>query len=698
MATKEFTQKNIPEEPEVFSFMYNNEFFILTTICSLPLVYFGGERLFGIATLCLLLVYVIHVSFQDTKSSVVGFVICVAVVEFCVLFSIGPLIWHSIFNIFLLIIYNVFILLTGGLGLLQFYDIRKDEKEFCANVEYFLFLLYPSCCVSILTWMTSFLFGSFIAPYVLVVVGFPAFYTFLNEKMKKSFSPNNDHVLGDAEKLLILLCYILSSSVVFCFVNFFDLLCLSSWISPLFFICVSLFFTTFFDTTDLRDMADIRNSQWQIFQICTGCLSLMLCALLSYIHGIVDKVNAIFLCIIFLSSTALFATIKYRYVKLSSSTCLFLLFLYILWFSQIPWYLHFSPANTVQLSFYFLEVLILLIAILSVAVVAASIGILYRSLLKPLLILHSLGFVVVENILFNSEVYPRYLVLFTTILALYTYQRLYNVHRLSKSCAVLCSTFHLYKTLNIFTMSNASFMDNGFTKLFVIIGQFCFSLILVIITYENREHLDIHWVFNYVGIVFFSLLPLSYTFLPLLHSNIFEGDPSFSDIAGLISILTGCCLAKLAFFNSINANLRKGSVILIFSGFFLRMLQPQPDFLQIFINYIPKLIFREIFYDTWQIVFSEYMILPWCMFFTILLLALLLFGLLHLKRLSSFNLNIISTFIGCTVGLCAARVILPYPKLPSSILSVPYMISTAITANHLIFSIKQPTTNCNSTK
>lgn len=54
-----------------------------------------------------------------------------------------------------------------------------------------------------------------------------------------------------------------------------------------------------------------------------------------------------------------------------------------------------------------------------------------------------------------------------------------------------------------------------------------------------------------------------------------------SDCTGFISILTGCCLAKLAFFNSINANLRKGSVILIFSGFFLRMLQPQPDFLQV---------------------------------------------------------------------------------------------------------------------
>ncbi|CAB3982047.1 Hypothetical predicted protein [Paramuricea clavata] len=616
--------------------------------------------------------------------------------QFAILYSIGPLLWQSFFNIIFLLVYNVFIVLTGGLGLLQFEVFRRDEIDFCANVEYFLFLLYPPCCVLILMWLISLTFGANLAPYLIITMGFPMCHTFLDPKLRPSFTEKHDHVLGHPEKMLALFNFILSPSFVYCLVNLFDLLQYSAWISVLFCVCVPLFLVTLLDTTDLRDMADIRNSRWQIFQVFTGCLSLILGAMLAYIHGIVDGINAVYLAVILLCTTTLFVAVKYRFSKLVSSiACGLLLTSYLAWLTILPWNLVFSMGSEIKLSFFTVEVLVSLLAVISVLAVVISLSVRYRSWLNQVLILHTFGFVVLEIVMMDGEVYSPYLMVLTSALVLYLVQRLHEVRRLNKTPALTCISLHGSKLLFMFTSLNAKPKLEALSSSLVVCGGFCLCGILMnALLFEHEKHLDRNKVLRHTGIVFMSLVLLSSTFLRTLYVFLTRDDPSPADIVGLIFLVTGACFAKLAFLHSNEQVARKQSILVIVSGILVTVLQPYFNILEIFMQ-IPKLIFREMVYETWHVIFAEYMILPWCMLLSLSLIMVLLLKLLSLKEISPLGLNVISILIGAPLGLYIAHWVLPYPKLPSSILSIPYMISATISTNSLLLAIKGPNINTN---
>ncbi|XP_028409209.1 uncharacterized protein LOC114531790 [Dendronephthya gigantea] len=687
-STKECSQDAV--ESSDVPFLYNGQFFILAVLCSLPLLYFGGERLFGVGALCLVTVYVFHISFHETKSSVIGFVICVAIMQFAILYSIGPLIWQSVFNVIFLLVYNVFIVLTGGLGLLQFEVFRRDEVDFCENVEYFLFLLYPPCCVLILMWLISLAFGVHLAPYSIIAIGFPMCHTFLDPKLRPSFSTKSDQVLGHPEKMLALFNFVFSPSFVYCLVNFFNLLHHASLISALFCISVPLFLITFLDTTDLRDMADIRNSQWQIFQVVTGCFSLILGAILAYLHEVVDGTNAVFLAVILACSTTLFFIVKYRYSKIMSSfTCGFLLITYLAWFTTLPWNLDFSIGNEIKLSFFTVDLLVSLLGVISVVAVAVSLSVRYRSNLNHILLLHTFGFVVLEIVLVDSEAYSPYLMILTSLLVLYLVQRLYNVRRLTKASAVMCFSLHGTKLLLILTSWNTKL--EATTSLLVVFSGFgaCATLTNIFI-FEHNKHLDRNEILGYTGILFGSLVLLSSTSIQSLCVVLNHSDSSSADIIGIILILTGACFAKLAFLNSEEQAMKKQSILVIFTGVLFTILQPHAS-IEVFTQ-LPKLIFREVFYDTWAVIFAEYIILPWCLFVSLSFVMLLLLKLLSLKAMTAIFVIIMSVCIGAPLGLYVAHWVLPYPKLPSSFLSIPYIISAAIVTSAVLLASKGQST------
>lgn len=86
--------------------------------------------------------------------------------------------------------------------------------------------------------------------------------------------------------------------------------------------------------------------------------------------------------------------------------------------------------------------------------------------------------------------------------------------------------------------------------------------------------------------------------------------------------------------------------------------------------------------------FSRYLILPWCLLLSLTIVVVLSLKLLQLKELSSLSLPIVSFLVGAPVGLYVAHLMLPYPQISSSFLSLPYILSTSITINSLLLSLK----------
>ncbi|KAJ7392324.1 hypothetical protein OS493_011981 [Desmophyllum pertusum] len=120
---------------------HNKKFACVFAPCAVPLFYIGGELLFGSAVFCILIMYLVDNTSRTKRSSLVSYVLSVLIFQLSAMYCLIPFLWKSVFNLGLIFIYNVFIVLSGGVGLLQFKQLQHEEPEFIMVGLNFLLLI-----------------------------------------------------------------------------------------------------------------------------------------------------------------------------------------------------------------------------------------------------------------------------------------------------------------------------------------------------------------------------------------------------------------------------------------------------------------------------------------------------------------------------------------------------------------------------
>ncbi|KAK2572784.1 hypothetical protein P5673_001770 [Acropora cervicornis] len=212
--------KDVYNARDVSSFIpgpcqHNKKFACVFFPCVVPLFYIGGELLFGSAVFCLLIVYLVDNTSRSRRSSLVAYVLSVLIFQLTSIYCLVPFLWKSVFNLGLLFIYNVFIVLSGGVGLLQTKQLQYEEPEFVMNMEYVLYVSYPIVGELTLAAVAGNMFSWPVAPFFCIIFGF-LFLQVFYPPSKSSFSnqsvvhqagqerPPERFILTSLEKTLLL--------------------------------------------------------------------------------------------------------------------------------------------------------------------------------------------------------------------------------------------------------------------------------------------------------------------------------------------------------------------------------------------------------------------------------------------------------------------------------------------------------------
>ncbi|KAL8586622.1 hypothetical protein ACOMHN_040130 [Nucella lapillus] len=114
-------------------FLYNKRVFITALPCLLLMLIMTGETLLLMVTIGALLIGLMtQIGGDVSKRCVVVFTLLFIPCHILVVGTVLPLLWLSAWNVVLLLVVNVFGVMTGGWAILQFQAFRMEEPAMCA--------------------------------------------------------------------------------------------------------------------------------------------------------------------------------------------------------------------------------------------------------------------------------------------------------------------------------------------------------------------------------------------------------------------------------------------------------------------------------------------------------------------------------------------------------------------------------------
>ncbi|CAL1543052.1 unnamed protein product, partial [Lymnaea stagnalis] len=108
----------------------------------------------------------------DSRRCVITFVIIFIPSHTYVLASVLPLLWLSGWHFLLIVMVNLFVIMTAGWVLLQFKAFRMEEPTLAAIVEQMLFTVYPLVCTGLVCWALGAVVPASVLPTVFSFIWF----------------------------------------------------------------------------------------------------------------------------------------------------------------------------------------------------------------------------------------------------------------------------------------------------------------------------------------------------------------------------------------------------------------------------------------------------------------------------------------------------------------------------------------------
>ncbi|KAI0240540.1 hypothetical protein LSAT2_008770 [Lamellibrachia satsuma] len=442
--------KMIPAWFKKGPYMYNGRTFVISIPGLLLVLAFGGETLLTVITCGGLVVHLYLRSGNKTRS-LEAYGVMVICVQIIVIYSVLPLLWKSLYTYAVIVpAVNTFSVMTGAWLLLAFDNFTYHEAELAQYIEVLLFTLYPVLCSVILTWLSLVLIPSIYAPYVFILTGFVILQFYLipmPSSYRKPIKGQKDdcNVLEPAFPACIALVFCWMPLSVFLVItaatDFSQLFQVVTVVECFFITTLSIFLATFFNLRQFLEDAGLSYYGVKITRkFCGNASMLGFCLLLYCRHVLSHLLPWLPIAIILhMAFGALWSCRKKKlYLQVVTATlCVY----YTLLFRELPWTLdyHIASGNVV------IGVVFTLLfgnCLMTVLCMYAS---LYFSTetFGSLLLLQTLGFVFLEQLLLRSELYSLLLMAAVTAFLIYVVLRLHYSKKLLWQPALAIVSVHL---------------------------------------------------------------------------------------------------------------------------------------------------------------------------------------------------------------------------------------------------------------
>ncbi|GFS27276.1 hypothetical protein ElyMa_005253100 [Elysia marginata] len=132
-------------------FRYNQRVFVTSLPAMMLVLAFGGETLILMGAIGTTAVALVS-QLGDSRRCVIAFVVIFIPSHMYIIASVLPLLWLSVWHSLLLVLVNVFVVLTACWVMLQFKAFRMEEPGLCSVAEQMLFTVYPLVCTCLVCW------------------------------------------------------------------------------------------------------------------------------------------------------------------------------------------------------------------------------------------------------------------------------------------------------------------------------------------------------------------------------------------------------------------------------------------------------------------------------------------------------------------------------------------------------------------
>lgn len=672
---------------------HNTKFACVFLPCAVPLFYIGGEMLFGSAIFCILIMYLIDSTSRTKRSSLVAYVLSVLIFQLSVMYCLIPFLWKSVFNLGLIFIYNVFIVLSGGVGLLQFKQIQHEEPEFIMNMEYILYISYPIVGQLTLTSVSGNVFSWSVAPFFCIIFGF-LFLQFFYPPSRSSFMhqnivhrageerPPERFILSSLEKTLLLVNLVTVPGSMFIVINFLELLHLITWLKLLLCGLLPVFLCTCLDIKEEIEFLELSKDTVAKVKLGSGLGSLMLLGIMLMpsgtvrVHMLLVIIGNVICCVLIGITSGRERWKTYHHILYAAFTIVSLLGL-----CTLPWSLVYK-FSFFSIPLWGINLLLGIVTCLSVLCVFVASGP-NREWLNPLLVTQSLVFVLCENVLAMEKLYPVYFLVGTLLFAGYIAERLQSVGRIHSQSMLLCIAIHgsklplcLSMTLPFTQTASALLPSIVLMSPSTLMFLFTFIVSKIIeapkdLTLNEGLKLCVASGIATVGAYDVVLLPLWFMMTYRI--------PSPADVlAGVLFIWGALCLKLSHMHFSHNLFLKRLNVLVMCVSVVLEIIQPDLNayrVLQGFVVYIVSLFYPAFTID--NVLLSEAVVLPWLILIAVSVLIAVLTKVITMEQAPWSQRVTIAVLIGLAPGLKASSMMLPLFRPP--FVCLLFGIASAIT-------------------
>ncbi|XP_071501896.1 uncharacterized protein [Diadema antillarum] len=406
-----------------------------------------GELLLTILTVGALLIYLM-LSGGAERNAVIAYICIFIAAQMSALYSCLPLVWISPVNAPLLVLLNMFLVMTGGWGLVQMKFFIADQPILAQTIETGLFSLYPVVSLGLTTWLASYLISVRFAVYLAIFYGFLLMRIFMTPATSSFHKLNpqwkRKQILEDAEVAAVLIVYSVLPISLF-FLSHVMAFLQGSVSAMMELVLVALlppFLITFIQLRSIYEKCNITPEQVSLARRTAGLCVLLLPCLILHQSGIsaatiwlLPTVTCYTLLGFSLSRGNHFWVGTALIAMLTACLSIFVIL------SAVP-----VTIDILLISPHLLVVILIINALAVLAcVLSAGTGKKYSAYFSLCLLLQSVVFVHSESLLLARDLYSPPLALLTTLVQFYTITRLNTVRKLTKQIHWLICSVHAMK-------------------------------------------------------------------------------------------------------------------------------------------------------------------------------------------------------------------------------------------------------------
>lgn len=683
---------------------HNKKFACVFIPCVVPLFYIGGELLFGFAVFCILMMYLVENTSRCRKRSLVAYVVSVLLFQLSSIFCLVPFLWKSVFNLGLIFIYNVFIVLSGGVGLFQFKQLQYEEPEFIKNMEYVVYISYPIVGQLTLTAVSGNVFSWSVAPFFCIIFGF-LFLQIFYPPSRSSFiyhdvvhkageeRPPERFLLSSLEKTLLLVNLVTVPGSMFIVINFMDFLHIITWIKLMLCGVLPIFLCTCLDIDDEIEFLELSKDAVAKTKLGSGLGSLLLLVVILISSGTVGFHSLpIILGNVICGVLIVITSGREKWKVYQNSLYAVLGILSLLGVCMLPWtliyYFHFLSLPLWGVNF--LLGLVSCLSVLCVYLVSHSTN---REWINPLLVFQSVVFVLCENILAKESLYPVYFLVGTMLCASYIFERLRSVGKLHSQSMLLCIAVHgskvpLCLSLVLPFRQTSSVLLPSIVVISPAVLMFIFTYVVSKII-ESPEDLSINeglklcMASGIVTVAVYDVLVLP-LWLLMTHRIPLPADV----LAGVLFIWGAICLKLSHMHFSHNLFLKRLNILVLCVSVLVEIIQPDLNVyrvLQSALVFVISLFYP--FFSNESVLSSEATVLPWLILVALSVLLAVLTKLITFEQASWSQRLAVAVLIGLALGFKVSSAMMPPTTRPLLIILL-FGISSSFTFYLLIISWK----------